>query len=130
MTAWTSDELNKIGTAEELEITPTREDGSLRKPTTIWVVRVADDLYVRSWRGHSGAWFGAAKANQEGRIQAGGVEKNVSFEDGSDIELNNQVDDAYHAKYDRYPQYVRQMVAPEQRSTTIRLVPKAAPDSG
>jgi hypothetical protein len=50
MPNWTNDELNKIGTAEELEIAPVREDGTLRKPTTIWVVRVGDDLYVRSYK--------------------------------------------------------------------------------
>lgn len=35
MNAWTSDELNKIGTAEELEIAPARGDGTLRKPMII-----------------------------------------------------------------------------------------------
>lgn len=30
MTSWTSDELDKIGTAEELEIAPRRSDGTLR----------------------------------------------------------------------------------------------------
>jgi hypothetical protein len=40
MTAWKSDELNKIGNAEELEIASLRRDGTLRKPTPIWVVRI------------------------------------------------------------------------------------------
>ncbi len=48
MTTWTSDELSKIGSAEELEIASLRADGTLRKSTTIWVVRVGDDLYIRS----------------------------------------------------------------------------------
>jgi hypothetical protein len=39
MTRWTSDELNKIGTAEELEIASLRRDGTLRNPMTIWIVR-------------------------------------------------------------------------------------------
>ena len=51
MAGWTSDELNKIGAAEELEIATVRSDGTLRKPVTIWVVRVGDDLYVRSVNG-------------------------------------------------------------------------------
>ena len=57
MPEWTSDELNKIGTAEELEIASLRQDETLRKPTTIWVVRVGDDLYVRSAYGRTSAWF-------------------------------------------------------------------------
>lgn len=125
MAGWTSDELNEIGTAEELEIAPAREDGSLRNPTTIWVVRVGDDLYVRSWRGRGGAWFRAARARHEGRIRAGGVEKNVTFVEVSDPGLNDQIDEAYRSKYRKYPQYVSQMVASEPRSTTLRLVPHA-----
>lgn len=125
MTTWTSDELEKIGTAEELEIAPARGDDTLRKPTTIWVVRVGDDLYVRSYRGRDGVWFGAAQARHEGRIWAGGVEKDVAFEEVDDPAINDQVDDAYRAKYGRYPQYVEPMVSAEVRSTTLRLVPRA-----
>ncbi len=35
MSRWTSDELNKIGEAEELEIASVRRDGTQRKPVTI-----------------------------------------------------------------------------------------------
>ena len=55
MTGWTSEELDRIGTAQELEVTSLRADGTLRQPVTIWVIREGDDLYVRSWRGRSGA---------------------------------------------------------------------------
>lgn len=48
MGTWTSDELDTIGGAEELEIAPVRDDGTQRKPVTIWVVRDRDDIYVRS----------------------------------------------------------------------------------
>ena len=57
MTTWTSDELNKISVAEELRIASLREDGTLRNPVTIWMVRVGDDIYVRSVNGHTSAWF-------------------------------------------------------------------------
>ena len=42
MITWTSDELDKIGTAEELEIASLGTDGTLTKPVTIWVVRDGD----------------------------------------------------------------------------------------
>jgi hypothetical protein len=42
MTTWTSDEINKIGTAEELELAPLRRNGTLRTPVTIWVVRLGE----------------------------------------------------------------------------------------
>jgi hypothetical protein len=124
MNAWRSDELDKIGRAEELEIAPARGDGTLRKPVTVWVVRVGDDLYVRSWRGRSGAWFRAAQAHHEGRIRAGGVEKDVTFVEVSDPGLNNQIDDVYRVKYRQDQQYVEPMVRPEARATTIKLVPR------
>src|SRR5437899_6816392 len=126
MTEWTRDELNKIGTAEELEIASRRQDGTLREPTTIWVVRFGDDLYVRSAYGRGSAWFRGAQVRHEGRIRAGGVEKEVSFVDaGTDPNLNDQIDTAYRTKYRRYEEtYVKPMVSPEVRSTTIKLVPK------
>lgn len=125
MTTWTSDELTKIGTAEELEIAPRRRNGTLRNPVTIWVVRVDDDLYVRSYKGRNGVWFRAAQVSHKGRIRAGGMEKDVTFMDETDPGLNDQIDAAYRSKYGRFPQYVAPMVTAEVRSTTIKLVPHA-----
>ena len=127
MTAWTSDELNKIGAAEELQIASLRRDGTLRTPVTIWVVRVGDGLYVRSARGRTGAWFRGVQVRHEGQIRAGGVEKNVTFVQESEPDVNSQVDAAYRTKYRRYAaRYVDPMVAPEARAATIRLVPRSA----
>ena len=70
MTTWTSDELRKIETAEELEVASLRGDGTLRKPTPIWIVRVGDALYVRSVNGPTSACqldalsFGAFRIGQ------------------------------------------------------------------
>ena len=125
MTAWTSNELNKIGKAEELQIRSLRRDGTLRKPVIIWVVRVGDNLYVRSVNGRSGAWFRGVQVRYEGRIQAGGVERDVLFVEETDPAINDQIDAAYLAKYGRYPQYVAPMVTPEVRAATIQLVPSS-----
>ncbi len=123
MTAWTNDELTRIGEAQELQIAPARRDGSLRNPVTIWVVRVGDDLYVRSWRGRGGAWYRAAQASHEGRIGAGGVEKDVTFVEETDPGINDEIDAAYRTKYRRSSSYVPPMLSPEARETTLRLVP-------
>ena len=125
MTTWTSDELTKIGTAEELEIASLRDDGTLRKPVTIWVVRLGDDLYVRSVNGRSSAWFRGTQVCHAGRIQAGGVEKDVTFVEEIDSGINDKIDAAYLTKYGRYPQYVAPMVTPDVRAATIRLVPRS-----
>ena len=68
MTTWTSDELNKIGTAEELLIAPLRRDGTLRNAVTIWVVRLGDDIYVRSVNGRTSAWFRGTQTRLQGHI--------------------------------------------------------------
>lgn len=121
---WTDDELKRIGNAEELRLSSTVGDGSLRKPVTIWVVRLGDDLYVRCVNGRNGTWFRGTQVRHEGHIQAGGVEKDVTFED-ADPGLGEQVDALYRSKYRRYPaRYVDPIVTPAARQATIKLVPR------
>jgi hypothetical protein len=121
---WTADELARIGRADELRITSRRPDGSLRPFITIWTVRVGDDIYVRSAYGHDNPWFQRAIASGAGRIRAGGVERDVAFEEpGTDIV--EDVHAAYHHKYDRYgPSIVATVVSPEAARSTLRLVPR------
>jgi hypothetical protein len=119
---WIADELDRIGRAEELEIAPQRRDGSLRRPLPIWVVRVGDELFVRSWRGAGGGWYRAAEATHEAHISAGGVDKDITLSDAGD-EVNDAVDAAYRTKYGRHSGYVEPMVGPQARATTLRLMP-------
>ena len=63
MTTWTTEELDRIGGAEELQIASRRSDGSLRPFVTIWVVRVGDDVFVRSAYGPGNPWFRRAQAS-------------------------------------------------------------------
>jgi hypothetical protein len=124
MPAWTSEELTRIGTATELQIASRRRDGTLRKPRTIWVVRVGDDLYVRSMYGRNGGWFPATQVRHEGHIRAGGVGRDVTFAD-ADPDLSNAIDAAYRDKYRRYGErIIGGVVNPEARAATIKLVPR------
>lgn len=123
MSAWTIDELNKIGKAEELLIASLRKDGTLRKPTIIWVVRVGDDLYVRSVNGRGSAWFRGVQSRHEGQIRAGGVVKDVSFVEEPDPVINDQIDAAYAAKYRRYASILPSINSTIARSAAIKLVP-------
>ncbi len=125
MTAWTTDELDKIDAADELEIASVRPDGTLRSPRTIWVVRVGDDLYVRSVNGRTSGWFSGTQVRHEGRIRAGGVEKHVTFVD-VDVDVADRVDHAYRTKYRRYAaSIVDHTVTVEARSATLKLVPRS-----
>ncbi len=123
MTAWTSDELDKIGKAEELQIASLRRDGTLRNPVTIWVVRVGDDLYVRSVNGRSSTWFRGVQTRYEGHIRAGGIDKDVTFVEETDPRINEQIDAAYRTKYRRYAaSIVNTVVTSEARAATIKLI--------
>ena len=112
------------GLADELQITSRRSDGSLRPYVTIWVVRSGDDVYVRSAYGHDNGWFQRALSSGTGRIRAGGIERDVTFEEPG-AAVDAPVDAAYHAKYDRYgPSIVGTVVSPEAARSTLRLVPR------
>jgi hypothetical protein len=124
MSIWTNDELRKIEIAEELQIASLRSDDTLRKPVIIWVVRVGDDLYVRSVNGRGSAWFRGVQTRLEGQIRAGGVVKDVSFVEETDSDLNDQIDAAYTKKYRRYASIAKSMTTPAVRAATIKLVPR------
>ena len=124
MTGWTTDELQTIATADELEISSFLREGAAGGWTTIWVVRVGDDLFVRSVRGPAGGWYRDTQVRREGRIRAGDVEKDVSFVEG-DPDLEGRIDDAYREKYRRYARStVESVLTPDARSATLELVPR------
>lgn len=120
--AWTPDELTAVGDADELRIASLREDGSLRPFVTIWVVRADDGLFVRSAHGPENGWFRRALVRGEGRVEAGGVARDVRFEQVP-VDDHGAVDEAFRTKYARYPQqYVAPVVSPASWTSTFRLV--------
>ena len=126
MSTWTTDELSRIGNAEEFGIASRRADGTMRPFVTIWGVRADGDIYVRSAHGSDNPWYRRALASGEGRVRAGGVERDVRFAD-ADPTAQESIDEAYHAKYDRYGQrVVGSVVGDHAHGVTLRLVPKGA----
>jgi hypothetical protein len=122
---WTDDELQRIGASEQLQLASRRPDGTLRPYVTMWVVRVADDLYVRSAYGPDNPWYRRAKASGIGRIRAGGTERDVVFAE-AEADAHPGIDAAYHAKYDRHgPRIVGTVVGPDAADVTICLRPDA-----
>jgi len=121
---WTTEELTAIGGADELQIASRRADGSLRPYVTIWVVRSGEQLFVRSAYGTENGWFRRAVNAGAGRVRAGGVERDVTFEDASTADAG-AIDRSYHEKYDHYgPQYVGPVVGAKAAEATLALVPQ------
>jgi hypothetical protein len=123
--AWSPGELDRIGRAEELQLASRRQDGTLRPYVTMWVVRVGDQVYVRSAYGQNNPWYRRATASGTGQIRAGGLARDVAFAQADDG-AQGQIDAAYHAKYDGYgPQIVGSVTGEDAHQVTIRLVPAA-----
>jgi hypothetical protein len=123
MSGWTDDELRQIGRATELRLASRRPDGTLGRYATIWAVVAGDTVYVRSAYGYHNRWFQRALRAGAGRIEAGGVERDVTFvEPGAEVSAD--VTAAYYAKYERYgSQIVGTVVSPEAVRSTLRVTP-------
>jgi hypothetical protein len=125
MAEWAKDELRKIATADDLHISPFREDGATYgTPTWIWSVAVNDALYVRGYNGQNSRWYQAAVRQKAGRITAAGMNKEVAFET-VDGPINDRIDDAYRAKCASSP-YLGPMIGARARAATVRIMPRDA----
>jgi len=124
MTAWTSDELSRIGTSDEIRLAFQRPDGTLSKTRPVWVVRRGDDLYARSVNGPTAVWYRGAQATHVGHVEAAGVSKDITFAD-PDPDTSDELDAAYRAKYHRYAaNIVNSVLAPQAQSAAVKLVPR------
>lgn len=96
----------------------------MRAPVTIWVVRVGNELYVRSTNGRTASWFRGVQDRHEGHIRVGGIDKDVMFAEETDPNVNDQIDQAYSAKYRRYASITSHMTSSGPRAATIKLIPQ------
>lgn len=125
MSTWSQEELSKVAGADDLHISPFREDGvTYGTPTWVWSVAVGGALYVRAYHGQESRWYQAALRQKAGRITAAGMAKDVSFEPAHGP-VNDLIDDAYRAKYHGSP-YLAPMVGARARSATVMVVPREA----
>ncbi|HZA72055.1 MAG TPA: DUF2255 family protein [Propionibacteriaceae bacterium] len=121
MSGWSQADLATIGEADEIEVAPDRADHTAASWVPIWVVRVGDELYVRSFRGPSGSWYRRARDTGHGRIRVAGTERTVVFIT-AEPSTRTEVDDAYRAKYGRYgSSYITPMISDSVAGTTLRL---------
>ena len=123
MSNWTEAELKKIAAADDLYISPFREDGvTYGTPTWIWSVVVEGGLYARAYSGQDSRWYKAAVTQKAGRIRIAGIEREVAFERATG-NVNNQIDEAYRAKYRTSP-YLTPMIGNHASAATVRISPR------
>ena len=123
MSYWTEAELAQIATADDLHISPFREDGvTLGTPTWIWSVVVDGALYVRAYNGRNSRWYKAAMTQKAGRVRVIGIEKDVIFEP-VEGEIQEQIDSAYRTKYAGSP-YLDPMIGSRARAATVKIKPR------
>jgi hypothetical protein len=126
---WSEDELTTIQSEDEVVLVSRDPDGRPTSSVRIWIVRVGDEVFVRSAHGAGNRWFARALAAGDGRIAIGSVSRDVVFEDvslGSSRSADHAaVDRAYHEKYDAgYPkEYVDPVVDDASHGATLRLLP-------
>jgi hypothetical protein len=124
MDTWSIEELNKIAEADDLHISPFREDGvTYGTPTWIWSVVVDDALYVRAYNGLNSSWYQAAVRQKAGRVTVAGMTKEVTFEP-VDGPINDLIDDAYRAKYNG--PYLNAAIGARCRAATVKIMPREA----
>jgi hypothetical protein len=117
------DELRRIAGADDLHISPFREDGvTYGTPVWIWSVAVDGALYVRAYNEQNSRWYLAAVRQKAGRITAAGMTKEVTLEPLKGP-INERIDDAYRAKYRGSP-YLSSMIGARARSATVKIMPR------
>jgi hypothetical protein len=120
---WVKDELHRIAKADDLHISPFREDGvTYGTPTWIWSVVVDGNLYVRAYNGQNSRWYQAAVRQKAGRITVAGMTKEVTF-DLVDGAISDAIDDAYRTKYQK-SLYLSSMIRARARTATVRITPR------
>ncbi|MBU3062462.1 DUF2255 family protein [Nocardia sp. NEAU-G5] len=119
--AWRGAQLERIAKSEEIRISTTRPDGSLRKLTPIWVVRVDRDLYIRAADGLNARWYWHAIEHHFAHIRADGLSADVTLEPVRDRGLNSRIDAAYPAKYGSRIRWLERFLRTPATESTLRL---------
>ena len=85
MTTWSKEELRKIADADDLHISPFREDGvTYGTPTWIWSVAVPSRRYVRDYNGRYSRSYTS-------RITAAGMKQRVFYSRGLRDDLLKEI---------------------------------------
>ena len=104
-----------------------RRDGSLSRERIVWIVRVGDELYLRSVNGPEAAWYRSTRSRHQGRIAARGIVRNVTWVDvdaAQHPDIDPAIDAEYARKYRGSTSAIERINSPAARTTTMRVDPR------
>lgn len=114
--------LQHLADVQEISIGFRRPDGSTGS-TPVWVVRVGDDVFVRSMNGPSGGWYRRLRARPDGEVREDDHVHPVRAEPVADEGTLAEVTRAYATKYADSP-YVQPLLSEAAARATLRLTPR------
>ena len=115
---------NRLAQAQEIQLERQRSGAMVPgQRTTIWVVGVGDDLYIRSVRGPAGRWYQAITANPTATVHLDGQRIAVRAIPVTDDATIERVSEAYRRKYRNDPS-MPTMVCDDTLPTTLRVEPR------
>lgn len=112
------DDLDRLEATQDLRLQSEHRDGTLRDPETTCVARAEDAVCVGSVQG--GAWFRGTQTRKHGRLHAGGVSKDVCFNDADPDVI--YVYAAHQAKYAAFADSLDRSMTPRLRAAILQLV--------
>jgi hypothetical protein len=116
--------LRHLDETKEVQIETRRDEDAPAHRTTIWVVTVDGDVFVRSVRGEKGRWYRKVSANPSAALHVGDRRIPVRAVPVTDEPTVGALSEAYRSKYGRTsPASTRAMVQPETLPTTLKLEP-------
>lgn len=119
------DTLENLDHVREVQIETTAVDGATIHRTTIWVVVVGEQAFIRSEYAEKGRWYRETRAQPEVILHAKGQAIPVTAVLVNDADTVTQVSDAFRAKYGKgSPASTEAMIAPHTLEHTLRLEPR------
>jgi len=119
--SFSSDDLARIGAAEEVDIETQAPEGPTHR-TTIWIVVEGEDVFVRSVRGAAGRWFQEATANPAVAIHVDGRRLAATAIPATDPDSMERTTRAVIDKYTGIEGF-ESMQNPDIFGSTLRLEP-------
>jgi hypothetical protein len=120
MTNFDADTLRELRDVQEVLI---RTEKHPKSAVVIWVVVADDEVFVRSWLGAKGRWYGDLAAGGPGTLEYGGRRLAVQAFSASDPEPVVRASREFLRKYQR-SRHAQEMVRSDTLPTTLRLEPR------